>query len=166
MNHFHTPILFAALALGANLAAAADSPESFLKDAIEDSRAEVQVSQLALQKSQNPEVKQFAQRMIKDHTALNQRIESLAQNKHVKLPDGTSLGEKATYEKLAHTSDSFDKDYMDHNVSDHQDDVKKFSLQAAEGKDPEIKSFAAETVPKFREHLKLAEALDAKVKQH
>jgi putative membrane protein len=165
MRQFHTTALIAALALGSNLAAATDSPESFLKDAIEDSRAEVQVSQLALQKAQDPEVKQFAQRMIKDHTALSQRIESLAQSKHIKLPDGTSLSQKASYEKLAHTSDNFDKKYMDDNVSDHQDDLKKFTEQASEGKDADIKAFASETVPKFREHLTLAKNIDAKMKK-
>lgn len=166
-NEVRISILTALLALGGvRTAAAVDSPKSFLSDAIEDSRAEVQVCQLALQKSQNPDVKAFAQRLLKDHTALNQRIEAVARAKNVKLPDGTSLTEKATYEKLAHTSDDFDKDFMDHNVSDHQDDIKKYSEQAQSGKDPEVKALASETVPKLQEHLRLAQALDAKVKHH
>jgi putative membrane protein len=159
--------LAAAIALlGTNTLLAADSASSFLGDAVEDSRAEVQVSQLALQKSQRQDVKEFAQRMVKDHSALIQRIESLAREKHVKLPDGTTLVQKASYEKLAHTDGDFDKDYMDHNVSDHQDDIKKFGEQANSGKDAEVKALAAETLPKLQEHLKLAKALDAKIAQH
>ncbi|MGE5468705.1 MAG: DUF4142 domain-containing protein [Ignavibacteria bacterium] len=154
----------AALALvGARTAFAVTSPESFIKDAVDDSRAEVKICELALQKSQRPEVKEFAQRMIKDHTALTQRLEALARSKHVKLPDDVSMTKKLTYEKLAH-SDDFDKKFMDDNVSDHKDDVKKFSEQADSGKDPEVKALAAETVPKMKEHLQMAQALDAKMK--
>lgn len=158
-------LVAAACGLGAVMtASAAESAKSFLKDAADDSRAEVQMSQLALQKAQRPEVKQFAQRMVDDHTALNKQIEALAQKKNIKLSDSLPLTKKASYEKLSHTNDNFDKDFMDKNVSDHQDDFKKFSEEAKSGDDPDVKAFASEVLPKFQEHLKLAKDLQAKLK--
>lgn len=158
-------ILTALLALGGvRLAAAVESPKSFLSGAIEDSRSDIQLSQLALQKSQNADVKSFAQRMIKDHTALNERIEALARAKNLKLPGGTSLRQQASYEQLSHASGNFDKLYMDDRVAEHQYDIKKFSEQAQSATDPEVKALAAEMVPKMQEDLRLAQTLDAKLK--
>ena len=59
----------------------------------------------------------------------------------------------------------FDRAYMDHMVKDHKKDVAEFKTQAESGKDPQIKAFAAKTLPTLQEHLKLAEATHAEVRK-
>jgi putative membrane protein len=170
------PVRFAAVAAravaclllvaGANIAHAddVDKPGDFLGSAIQDGRAEIQSCQLALRTSSDASVQAFAKRMIADHKSLDARIESLAQRKGYSLPSGISITQKATQAALKPlTGHTFDKVFMGHNVSDHKDDIKRFSEQAQQGSDPDVRALAASAVPVLREHLKLAEQTRAKV---
>ena len=60
--------------------------------------------------------------------------------------------------------DAFDKAYMRHMVADHQQDVSEFKQETTAGKDPQLKDWAAKTLPTLQQHLQLAERVDAKVK--
>ena len=59
----------------------------FVKKALQGGMAEVQLGQLTLQKSNNDQVKQFAQHMIDDHTKLNDQMKPVAQQVGVAVPD-------------------------------------------------------------------------------
>lgn len=83
--------------------------------------AEVNAGKMAVSKSQNPEVKAFAQKMIDDHTKALGEVTTLAQSKSVTLPTDVDPPHKAMAAKLDKLSgDAFDKAYMkDAGVSDH-----------------------------------------------
>lgn len=67
--------------------AALDASDSdFLKDAAHDGMMEVQFGRLALDKAASPDVKQFAQRLIDDHSQANTELAALASQKGVTLP--------------------------------------------------------------------------------
>lgn len=156
------------LVVGATVAHADDAkdPADFLGSAIQDGRAEVQSCQLALHKSSDPSVQAFAKRMISDHTSLDTKIESLAKRKGYSLPSGISITQEATQAALKPlTGHAFDKVFMEHNVSDHKDDVKQFSDEAQHASDPDVRTLAASATPVLREHLKLAEETQAKLKK-
>jgi putative membrane protein len=70
----------------ANPMAAPLTAQQFVSDAAVANMKEVYVSQMALEKSGNAEVKSFAERMIKDHTANNNKLEKVAQNGGYMLP--------------------------------------------------------------------------------
>lgn len=87
--------------------------------------AEIQEGQLALQKSQNEQVRQFAQRMISDHSALNQALAE-----HMRR-DGMAGGNPITQQLIANAQESvqnlqqlegmqFDRAYIQHQVALHQ----------------------------------------------
>jgi putative membrane protein len=60
----------------------ANADQKFVEDAAKGNRAEVELGKMVESKAKDPEVKQFAQMMVKDHTdALNQ-LQKLAQSKH------------------------------------------------------------------------------------
>jgi putative membrane protein len=146
-------------------AADAPSPQKFLSTTMQDGLAEVQACKLALEKSSNPAVKDFAQRMIADHSATNEKVTKLAKSKNIPLPDSPSAKDKATYEALKIASGStFDKAFMKHNVSDHEKDIKEFTKEAAAATDPDVKSFASETLSTLKEHLKRARDINERVK--
>jgi len=151
---------------GATIAHADDvkDPADFLGSAVQDGRAEIQSCQLALHKSSDPAVQAFAKRMITDHRSLDAKIESLAKRKGYSLPTGISISQEATQTALKPlTGHAFDKVFMEHNVSDHKDDIKQFSDEAQHGSDPEVRALAASATPVLKKHLELAEETQAKI---
>jgi len=131
----------------------------FVETAAKDGLAEVELGQLASQRAQSPEVKQFAQRMVQDHGKANDQLKQLASSKGVDMPTQTDKSHQRKMEKLQKLQGAaFDKQYMDDMVKDHKEDVKEFQKQAKSAKDPEVKSFAAQTAPTLQEHLQMAEA--------
>src|SRR5215217_7588964 len=148
----------------AAVAHANDNSSTFLKKAAQGGIAEVSMSQLALKKTGNAEVKEFAEMMIRDHRTANARVETLAKQKKVALPMEASAADKAKEKKLMDLAGAkFDEEYMDENVDAHEKTVKLFKKQAEEGTDKDVKAFAAETLPKLEHHLMMAKQLEDKL---
>jgi putative membrane protein len=134
------------------------SDRKFLETAAKDGLAEVELGQLAGQRAQAAEVKQFGQRMVQDHGKANDELKQLASSKGVQVPAETDKSHQKKMEKLQKLSGAdFDKAYMDDMVKDHKKDVKEFQKQAKSAKDPDVKAFASKTAPTLQDHLQMAE---------
>jgi putative membrane protein len=141
------------------------SDKKFIEKAAQGGAAEVQLGKLAAQKAQNPDVKQFGERMAKDHAAANDKLQQIASQKGVTPPADLDSSSKREYDKLSKLSGAqFDQEYMKTMVSDHEKDVKEFQSEAKSAKDPEVKNFAQSTLPTLEEHLKLARTAQASAK--
>jgi putative membrane protein len=126
---------------------------------------EVELGKLAQQKASSPEVKKFAQMMIDDHTKANDELKALASSKNISLPASLSDKNSDRIKDMQEKSGAeFDKDYIDFMVNDHQDDIDKFEKQAENGKDADLKSWAAGKVTTLKHHLEMAKATQAVVK--
>lgn len=139
------------------------SDRQFLTKAGQDSRAEVELGELASQRAEKAQVKQFGQRMVEDHTQINKELQELAAQKGLTLPQ--DIGEdnskvKADLSKLSGAA--FDKAYMNHMIADHTKDVSLFQRQSQQGNDPDLKAWAAKTLPTLQEHLQLARSITGK----
>ena len=125
----------------------------------------MELGQIAQQKAQNPQVKEFAGRMVQDHGKANEELKTLASSKGVQVPGETDRSHKHKAESLNKKSgDKFDHEYMDEMVKDHKKDVKEFEKQAKNAKDADVRSFASKTLPTLQEHLKMAQAAQRAVK--
>jgi putative membrane protein len=141
------------------------SPEDrvFLKEALEGGMAEVQLGQIALQKSDNADVKQFAQKMVDDHTRMGDQLKPIAQQIGVKIPDGPSKKDKSIIAKMqALNGDDFDKAYMKDMVKDHKGDLADFQSEADHGSNLAVKGAATQDVPIIHQHLQMAEQINQK----
>jgi predicted outer membrane protein len=130
--------------------------QEFLTKALEAGAAEVQISQLALEKSLNEQVRGFAERMVQNHTTANQKLLSLAQG--VSNTSQTKLDQKhqAMLQQLSQLSgEEFDRQYMQEQVQDHQAAVKLFASEATQPSGP-VDQLAGELLPILREHLQMA----------
>ncbi|KAF3996319.1 DUF4142 domain-containing protein [Glaciimonas immobilis] len=143
----------------------ARSDKSFLTEAAESGHAEINASQIALQKSSDAEVKTFAQKMIDDHTKVADDLQKLAASKGVTLPPGPSVAAKAKIVMMGKLSGhTFDKQYADViGVSAHKDTVNLFKKTSTNAKDGDIKQFAATNLPALQEHLTMATQLKTSV---
>jgi len=132
----------------------------FMKEAAQGGLAEVELGQLATQKASNDDVKKFGQRMVDDHSKANDQLKQLASQKNVQLPQETNAKDKALKDRLEKLSGAeFDKVYMTEMRKDHKKDVAEFERESKTAKDPDVKSFASQTLPTLQDHLKQAENL-------
>jgi putative membrane protein len=134
----------------------------FIQKAAVGGMAEVQVAQLAEQKTQDPTVKAFAEKMIADHTPNNEQLVKLAQSKGVTPPaDLDSMHQKQMTKLQSLSGKKFDTTYLKGQEKDHAMMLKTFEAEAKNGHDPDLKQFAQTTIPVIEEHEHLAET-DAK----
>jgi len=137
--------------------------KAFVRQALQGGMAEVQLGQLALQKSTNPDVKQFAQKMVDDHTKLGDAMKQLAQQMNVKPPDSLSGKDKSTVAKLsALNGDEFDKAYIKDMVKDHKQDEKEFKQEAENASNPALQSLASQGGQMISQHLQMIEQIAQK----
>jgi putative membrane protein len=141
-----------------------DKTHSFMKDAAEAGMAEVEIAKLAKDRATNPRVKNFAEMMIKDHSAANNDLMAIARNKSVTLP--STLGKHQDHlEDLSKKKGAdFDKEYMKMMVDGHEDVVSDFEKCSQNGTDPDVKTFAAQKLPTVRMHLDSAKAINKALK--
>lgn len=134
---------------------------AFMMKAAQDGIAEVETGKLAETNGANATVKSFGQRMQQDHGKANDELKSIAQSKGVTLPTSTDRTHARLAKQLqAQKGDAFDKLYArEAGVKDHKSAVALFSRQAQKGSDPDVKAFAAKTLPTLQEHLKMAQEM-------
>jgi putative membrane protein len=137
--------------------------DNFWTTAAQGGMAEVELGKLALQKSQNADVKKFAQMMITDHTKANDELKALAAKKSIVLP--TDIGDhKETVDDLSKLSGAeFDKEYVEAMVDDHEEDVDFFE-DKSDNSDADIKAFTTKTLPTLKKHLEAIKAIQSKMK--
>lgn len=139
--------------------------QKFMMAAAEGGMAEVEMAKVALEKASSDSVKQFAQKMIDDHTKANDKLKEIASKKGVTLPTASDPKRQRTMDKLQQLSGAeFDKAYVkEAGNKDHDKQVKLFQKQSDRGKDAEVKAFAAETLPTVQMHLQMARDMSAQM---
>lgn len=125
---------------------------NFMEKAARASMSEVAISRVAAARTSNPDVRQFAQAMIDDHEAAIEHLARLASTRGVALPAKDPHPDK--WEKR--DAKSFDKEYLDQMVDDHEKAVKLFEKQAKDGGDPDAVAYARAHLPKMQQHLQRA----------
>jgi putative membrane protein len=142
----------------ANQQAMAD--QAFVRKALEGGVAEVQLGQLAQQKSQSEDVKQFGQKMVEDHTQLGDQMKPIAQQLGVKEPKGPSKKDKQLMAKLdALSGPQFDEAYIQAMVKDHKQDLKEFKDAAQTAQNANVKQVAQQGSGVISQHLQIIEQI-------
>ena len=169
------------LAVGASSISAQDSPTmsggskmqmsgkanpdaKFMMMAATGGMNEIALSQQALAKSSNDDVKRYAQMMIDDHTKAGDELKSVAMSKNVTLPMEADAKHKAAVAKMESLSGmTFDMAYLKMMVKDHEATVAMFQKEANSGKDADAKAFASNTLPTIQGHLSEVKAMTGKM---
>ncbi len=95
--------------------------------------------------------------MATDHANSKAKLEKIAAQQNISLPEDLDKDAKQNYEKLSKLSGpAFDRAYIQDMVKDYKKDVAEFQKEASAGKNELIRSFAADTLPTLRDHLKQA----------
>jgi putative membrane protein len=109
--------------------------------------------------------KVFAAQMIADHIKTSTELKALVSSGKVQaeLPTAVDSSHQSKLDKLKEKSgDDFASEFNSMQVSAHQDAVSLFDRYANGGDNPELKAWAAKTLPALQHHLEMAQQLDKK----
>src|SRR5215471_8734040 len=141
------------------------APEKqFMENAARGNMLEVQLGNLAAQRASSNDVKQFGERMATDHGQLGQKLQQLASNLNVTLPQDLKPEQQTAVSRLEKLSGkAFDHEFMREMISDHTRDISEFERASTQATNSDIKQFASEALPTLRDHLKIAREISAKL---
>ncbi|MDB9383693.1 DUF4142 domain-containing protein [Nodularia spumigena CS-584] len=133
----------------------------YVQEAAQAGMAEVELAKLALETSEDENIKKYAQQMIQDHTPLNQELMQLSQQKGITLPTNLSPKYQALEAQLSELSGAnFDLAYINEaGINGHMENLIIHTRQIQLGQDPDLQAFAAKTIPVVESHLQLLDLL-------
>ncbi|WP_113634663.1 DUF4142 domain-containing protein [Nubsella zeaxanthinifaciens] len=142
-----------------------ENEAEFATNAADAGLAEINFANLAISKTNNADVKMYANMMLKDHGAANDELTALAKSKNISLPVSMSSEHQKNRNELAEkTGADFDKKYLDLMEKDHVKVLAFMEHEAREGTDPDLKAFASKTVPVINAHLNAVRKIKEKLK--
>ncbi len=133
------------------------STEEFFKEAASGGMFEVAAGKLAQDAAEDPQVREFGQRMVTEHGKSSDELAELAKKIDMSMPSDMESKHKQTLDSLKEQKGAaFDRTYMREMVSDHRNDIAIFQSYAQNGDNAELKQFAQTTLPMLQEHLQMA----------
>lgn len=131
---------------------------NFATNAAQNSFAEIVLSSLALQKSDNQRVVDFSQMMIDQHSTATVQLMKLLNEGEMTVPVTPGQNQMQAIERLEGLSgEEFDKAYFEHQVEAHQKAVSLFEKGAESAQSEELQRFAEMKLPLMRAHLEIAQ---------
>ncbi|MFH7030772.1 MAG: DUF4142 domain-containing protein [Heteroscytonema crispum UTEX LB 1556] len=146
-----------------NVNPAVNLDREFMIKAAQSDMTEIQTSQLALKRSQNKSVRDYARRMIREHKNSSKQLMQIAKQKNVTLPKDIGPENQALITKLSQVSgNNFDQAYMEGQVQAHAKTQAEYQKYLEQGQDQELRAFATKIAPIVADHLQMAQRMVAK----
>ena len=163
-----------------------DMDRDFVEEQLALSEAEIELGRLAQQKATHPDVKEYGAMMVRDHQAAGQQLKSIMATAGTTQtrPADRGADDRAAgaardmtnrargaaadlqnefrdrEEELGKLSGrEFDRRYIDEMIEDHEDAIDDLEDKANDASHPEVRAWAAKTLPTMRQHLEQARAL-------
>ena len=119
---------------------------------------EVEAANVALQKAKNAQVRQFAQLMKDEHTAMLSKTEQLGQSLAVNAvvprdEDKLVKDHRENMEELSKDDEDFDQEYMDGQIEEHEETLNIIDKSLENTQNAELRQLLQEARPKVEQHL-------------
>jgi putative membrane protein len=145
---------------GVNAGQQASIDKMFIKKAMQGGLAQVQMGELTLKNSSNDQVKQFARKMIDDHTKLNEELRPIAQQLGVDIPSDISKKDKSLIGKMQGLSGpAYDQAYIKEMAKEHTQDQKDFRMEVSNSQNVGVKNAALDGSKTISDHLQMVAQL-------
>jgi putative membrane protein len=134
----------------------AKADQRFATTAAQAGNAEIADAKIALQNASRQDVKDFAQKMVDDHTKAADQLKSIAGGENIALPSDESAADQKNTDALQKLNGAaFDKKYIQGQRKAHKQAVALFTKESQKGKDDQLKTFAGQTLPALQGHLQM-----------
>src|SRR5688572_10334373 len=131
--------------------------QDWIKHAMSGNQFEIQLGQLVSQKAQDPQAKQFAQRLVQDHQKAADQLRQVAQQMNVQASDDLMPAHQAKLQEFQQKdAKQLELALIFDQVGHHTKDVLEYQFVAQNAQNPQLKQFAQQTVPHLRQHLQMA----------
>jgi len=155
---FATAAALALIAVPTFAQSASRKDKTFAAEAAQGGKMEIDLGRYMEEHGHNVKVREFGHRMVTDHTAADTKLRAAATRSTVQLPAAAGAEDKETLSELSKLKGAaLDRAYIDDMVKDHQKDVQLFQREAQSGTNPQLKSFAQDTLPTLQQHLSQAQ---------
>ena len=145
---------------GASTSSLSPADAEFVLRVADGGNAELALGELAQTNAASAEVKKFGQRMIEEHTRLNQELASLAEQRGLSAPKMPSSIDQSVAAALGtRTGAAFDRAYLDEQIAAHQMTLTLFRHAAENADDQALRAFAQNHVKTIQQHLNQAQTL-------
>jgi putative membrane protein len=136
----------------------------FASIATNDGLNAVNNSKMAQEKTINARVRNFAIMLVNDHTKFGNDLTTIAKDKKITLPALPGMAEMQQANRLAMKQGTdFDRAYVDAMIAAQKKAIALYENGAKDCKDPDLKSFAAKTLPVLKMHLDSAQAVRSSI---
>ena len=135
----------------------------FVREVVTGNLLEIQLGNLAEKKASSPAVKQFAQQMVNDHTAMEKQWIALGAKNGVPVPALDPAGRQAISQLEKLSGPAFDQAYMTSMVADHQQTVSLLQQLGRQAQSAEVRQLAANGLPTVQQHLTMAQQVGSQV---
>lgn len=154
-------VVAVALLVGSVHATETESAERlFVVEAHRRNIGEIELAHLVPGHTTTKSVREFAQRIIDDHTALDRTVRRIALDQAITLTADPTPEFRAARAELSQLRGvEFDRLYVRRALEEHRATIERFENQARTGRDPTIREFAHTASARLREHLALAHHL-------
>ena len=140
------------------------TPQSFASQAAVIGKAEIELGQIALKNTQDEGVRKYAERMVKDHSAADKKLQAIAAKENLQLPQSLDPEHASLKTKLQGLKgEDFDRAYVNAMAKGHDKAVALFEAASQQAQMPDdLKQFAASTLPTLEQHQEMAHSLHQK----
>ena len=137
------------------------TPQSFASQAAVIGKAEIELGQIALKNTQDEGVRKYAERMVKDHSAADKKLQAIAAKENLQLPQSLDPEHASLKTKLQGLKgEDFDRAYVNAMAKGHDKAVALFEAASQQAQMPDdLKQFAASTLPTLEQHKEMAHSL-------
>lgn len=138
---------------------------AFVREARTGNLLEVRLGTLAAQKTSNAPVKQFAERMVTDHTTMGNQWAALIANDRLPVKVDLDAAQQQSVSRLQSLSGAeFDRAYMNTMVQDHQQDVATFQRLGLTAQSADVRQLATSGLATIQQHLSMARQVASQVR--
>jgi putative membrane protein len=140
-----------------------EATQAFVMQAAQANRAAIEEATYAMDHTTSQAVKDFAEKMVSDHTTTLDQLKQIASTDGYTMPNGVDLKDQASLDSLKQKQGArMNMAYSSDQEKDHREVISKFE-EAAQNRQiaPAVRDYARISLPLLKEHLRMAQQLVA-----
>jgi putative membrane protein len=143
---------------------ASPAEQDFMMRAAEGHMAEIEMANIALQKSDNKDVRDYANMIQSDHKSALDDLADLMKDKDVSQPRTVPADVKKDIDVMNGLSGpELDREFINQMVAEHEKEIGMYQDRAAIVRDADVKNYAEDFLPKLEMHLEKGQRLQSKL---